>query len=79
MGNYPRVIHSHNVKDSLFVKINGTIVNKQKHILKISVQELHNGTILPIYQGFFVQELSMENCVWEKCHLGRTFQNIYNQ
>ena len=31
--------------------MNGTIVNKKKHILQISVQELHNDTILPIYQG----------------------------
>ena len=33
--NHPHVIHSTNVKDSVFVKINGTIVNKQKHLLQI--------------------------------------------
>ena len=32
MENYPDVIHSHNVKDSLFVNINGTIVNKLETI-----------------------------------------------
>ena len=35
--NHPRVVHSPNVKDSLFLKVNGTIVKKQKHLLKISV------------------------------------------
>ena len=33
--NRPHVIHSPNVKDSVFVKINYTMVNKQKHILQI--------------------------------------------
>ena len=33
---------------------NGTLVKKQKHILQISVQELHHYMILPISQiGFF--------------------------
>ena len=36
--NHPHVTHSTNVKDSLFVKINGTLLNKQKHLLQISVQ-----------------------------------------
>ena len=40
-----------NVKDSLFVKINGTIVKNQKHILQISVRELHNDMILPSSLG----------------------------
>ena len=48
--NHP---HSINLPDSLFVKINGTLVNKQKHLLKISLQDLHNDMILPIYQGGF--------------------------
>ena len=33
--NHPYAIHSPNVSDSLFTKINGTLVNKQKHILQI--------------------------------------------
>ena len=35
--NHPHVILSPNVKDSLLVKINGTLVKKQNHILKTSV------------------------------------------
>ena len=46
--NQPHVIHLPNLKDSLFVKINGTLVNKQKHLLQIPVQELHSDIILPI-------------------------------
>ena len=52
--NHPHIIHSPNVKDSVFVKINGNIVKKQKHILQISVQELHNDMILPISEGLFL-------------------------
>ena len=33
----PHVIKSPNVSDSIFVKFNGTIVNKQKHPPQISV------------------------------------------
>ena len=51
--NHPRVIHSPNVKDSVFVKINGTLVKKQKHLLRISVQELHDEMILPNSEGGF--------------------------
>ena len=51
--NHPHVIHSPNVKDSFFVKINDTIVKKQKYILQILVQNLHNDVILPISDGSF--------------------------
>ena len=51
--NHPHVIHLPNVKDSLFVKINGTILKKHKHLPQISLRELHNGMILPIYEVFF--------------------------
>ena len=33
------------------VKINGTMVKKQKHLLQISVRELHNDMILPSSEG----------------------------
>ena len=33
--NHPHVILSPNVKDSLLVKINGTLVKKQKYILQL--------------------------------------------
>ena len=49
----PHVIIPPNVSDSLYVKINGTLVKKQKHLLQISVRYLHNDMILPIYQGVF--------------------------
>ena len=45
------MIHSPNVKDSLFVKINGTLVNKQRNLLQILLRELHNDMILPISEG----------------------------
>ena len=53
IDKHPHVIKYPNVSDSLFVKINGTLVNKQKHIIQIFVQELHNNLILTIYQGGF--------------------------
>ena len=51
--NHTHVIYSHNVKESLFVKNIGNLAKKQKYLLQISVQELHNDTILPIYEGVF--------------------------
>ena len=48
---HPDLIQSPNVSDSLFVKINGTHVNKWKHLIQVSVLELHNDLMLPIYQG----------------------------
>ena len=60
-------------------KINGTLV-KKKNILQISLWELQNDTILPIYEGvFLVQEKLMENYVLEISHLGSAFQNILSQ
>ena len=50
---FPHVIHPCNIKDSLAVKINVTIVTKQKHLPQISVQELHNDMILPTSEGGF--------------------------
>ena len=58
--NHPRVIHSPNFLDSLFVKIDVTIVNKQKHILKISVRDLHSDMILPIPQGGFLGAITVD-------------------
>ena len=77
---HPYIIHSHNVKDSLFVKNNGNLVKKQKHQLQISVRELHSDMILPISEGgFLVQKQLMETFVWEIRHLGGTCHNILNQ
>ena len=44
---------SPNVPYSIFVKINDTIIKKQKHLIKTSVQDLHNDLILSIPQGGF--------------------------
>ena len=49
--NKSHIIHFSNVSDSIFVKNNGNLVNKQKHLLQISVRELHNDMVLPILQG----------------------------
>ena len=55
--------------------LTSNILRKQKHVLKISVQELHNDMILPILQQvFLVPELLMEKYVLEIRHLGSTFQ-----
>ena len=53
IGNHPHVIHSPNIKDSLSVKINGNLVNKQKHLPQISVQELHNDMTLLFLKDLF--------------------------
>ena len=46
-------------------------------MLQMSVRELHNDMILPIYQGYvLVQEMLMENFVLEIRHLVITYQNI---
>ena len=37
----------------MFVKINGTLVKKQKHLLQVSLRELHNDMILPSSRGGF--------------------------
>ena len=63
----------------MFVKITGTRVKKQKHLLQIPVQELHNYMILPIYEGaFLVQEKLMENYLLDMGHLVSIHQNILN-
>ena len=41
------------VKDSVFVKINVTLVKRQKNLLQISVRELYNDMILPSSQEGF--------------------------
>ena len=51
---HPHVIQYSNVSDSLFVKINGTLVKKHKQLLQIFIQDLHNYLILPISQGSFI-------------------------
>ena len=52
--NHPLVIHSPNLKYSLFSKTNGTLFNKHNHLLQISVRHLHNHMISPISEeGFF--------------------------
>ena len=77
IGEKTRVIQPPNVSDSLFVKLSGTILKKQKHLLQISVQELHNDIILPIYQGgLLVQELCMEKNVFDIRILVNTCQSI---
>ena len=49
----PHVIQYQNVSYSLFVKINGTIVKKQKHLVIIPERELQNYMILTVSQGGF--------------------------
>ena len=51
--NFPDVIHPTNLKDSVFVKNNGSLIKKQNHLLQISVRQLHNDMILPSSQGGF--------------------------
>ena len=58
--NHPHVIHYPNVKDSAFVKINGTMVRKQNHLPQISVREIQNGMILPSYEGSFSGAIAID-------------------
>ena len=44
----------------MFVKINGTLVKKQKHLLQISVRELHNDIILPSFEAGFPGAITID-------------------
>ena len=57
--NHPNVIHSPNLKDSVFVKINGTLVKKKNHIIQILVREIY---IFP-HQLFLHQKNILQNLV----------------
>ena len=62
---YPNVIQPPNESDSLSIKINGTIVKKQKQLLQISVLDLKNDKILSIYQGglFGARNVDVNLCI----------------
>ena len=76
-NKHPHIIVSPNVSDSILVKINGTIVKKWKHLTQISIRDLHNDIILPIYQGvFLVQELWMNKYLLDIRLLVIICQNI---
>ena len=49
----------------MFVRINGTLVKKQRHLPQISVRELHNETILPSPEGYFsgARTIDGKNCI----------------
>ena len=47
------MLHSPYVKQLFFVKINGNLVKKQKHLLQISVRELYNDMMLSSSEGGF--------------------------
>ena len=53
LKKYPHVIQSPDLTDSIFVKVNVTLVNKNNHILQISVRELQNDLIFPFSRGGF--------------------------
>ena len=44
-------MHYTDVKYSVFVKSNGTLIKKQKYILQIMVKQLNNDMILPSSEG----------------------------
>ena len=48
---HTHVIQYPNIWDSIFVKVNGTLVKEQKDLLQISVLDMHNDLILPVSQG----------------------------
>ena len=50
---HPHVIQSSNVSNSIFFKIDGTIVKKNKHLPQILVHDIHTNLILLVYQGGF--------------------------
>ena len=75
IDKYPHVIQSLNVSDSSFVKINVTIIKKQKNLLQISVRDLQNDLILPTYQGGFFGALN----VYGKLFIGDKSLRKYTQ
>ena len=52
MDKHPCVIQYPNVSYLIFVKINLTLVKKQKNLLQM-VQELHNDILLQVSKGVF--------------------------
>ena len=57
--NHPNVIHSTNVKDPLFVKINGTLFFFFLNLFQISRRELHNDMILTSSEGGFSSAITV--------------------
>ena len=53
MDTHTHLIQSPNLSDSVFVKVNGTLVNKYKHLIQISVRELYNNIVLTVSQDVF--------------------------
>ena len=49
----PHVIQYPNISDSIFYKVNGSLLKKNNHLIQISVREMHNDLILPVFQGRF--------------------------
>ena len=49
----PHLIQSTNVSYSIFVKVNGTLLKKRKHLIQISVRDMHNDLTLPVSHGGF--------------------------
>ena len=79
--NHPHAIHPTNLKDSLFFKINVTLVNKQKHLLQISARELHNDMRLKISEGvnFGAKTVDGKICIGYmslKKYMPKTIKNI---
>ena len=75
---HPHIIQYQNISDPLFVKINYTLVKKQKNLLQISVWELHNDLILTIYQGgsFGTRNVDRKLCIGDTSIRRYTLINI---
>ena len=52
----------------MFIKTNGTLVNKQKNLLQIPVRELHNDMIFPNSEGGFSGARTVDEnmCIGDK-------------
>ena len=83
----PNVIQYTNVSDSIFFKINGTLVKKQKHLIQISVWEIKNDLIIKVSQGGFygarneydkvcIRDTSLRNYMHKKIKPMRNRNNI---
>ena len=69
IDKHPCLIKSPNVLDFIFIKFNGDLLNKQKHLIQISVHEIHNDIILPVFQGGFHGGTNM----YERVYIGDTY------
>ena len=54
----PHIIQFQNVSDSIFVKVNDTLVKENNHLIQISLRDFYNDIILLVSQSGFYGEIN---------------------